>query len=315
MNAKSWVPIFGEFESSADELLFKGSRPTATEAGSVAAAIALSNLRFGTGIVRAQITFDQVNVNSVAELLLWYDPVTRNMLTAGIGGGGFMCAIRVFNQTSLSGSKWSYLNSSGTSANLRAGRAYELAVDIVGSRVTLLVDSVRALATNLSAPLPESQVGVFCLGEANCHISNFRVDATKPRAFVVMEYSKDFNELYEEVVKPAVESLGLDVKRADETYGPGLILSDITGKLLDARVVIAEITPPNPNVYFEVGYSFAIGKPPILLAVEGTELPFDVSPFRTLFYENTIKGKKAVEDGLKSHVRAVLGIQPHEVVG
>jgi len=37
-----------------------------------------------------------------------------------------------------------------------------------------------------------------------------------------------------------------------------------------------------------------------------TKLPFDVSSFRTLFYENSIGGKSKLEDGLKKHIRAIL---------
>lgn len=296
-------------------MLFKGGKPNPDDANSVSAGIAISNRKFGTGTVRATARFEEVNGNAVAEIVVWYDPITRNMLTAGIGGGGNMCAIRIYNDTNLSGAKWSYLASSGTSENLQKGRDYDIAVEVSGSKMTLIIDGVRAAATNLSIPLSESQVGVFCLGEHDCHISNLRVEGERPLAFVVMEFSESFNELYEEVVRPAVEALGLRVYRADEAYGPGLIVADIAAKIAEARVVIADISPPNANVFFEVGYSFAIGKPPILLALEGTKLPFDVSPFRTLFYANTIKGKKAVEEALKAHVRAVLGVPPHEIAG
>jgi len=71
--------------------------------------------------------------------------------------------------------------------------------------------------------------------------------------------------------------------------------------------VIAEITPANPNVYYEIGYAHALNKPTILIAERATELPFDVSPFRVLFYENTIAGKKRIEEGLRRHLEAILG--------
>jgi hypothetical protein len=71
--------------------------------------------------------------------------------------------------------------------------------------------------------------------------------------------------------------------------------------------VIAEITPVNPNVYYELGFAHAINKPTILLADRAIDrLPFDVSPFRVLFYENTIGGKRLFEDGLRKHIAAIL---------
>ncbi len=100
--------------------------------------------------------------------------------------------------------------------------------------------------------------------------------------------------------------LEMHQQHADETYGPGLIISDISKQIIDSKIIIADITPANPNVYYEVGYAHALNKPTILIAEKPTELPFDVSPFRTLFYENSIRGKKQVEDGLRKHIQAIL---------
>lgn len=93
-------------------------------------------------------------------------------------------------------------------------------------------------------------------------------------------------------MKPVCAEFGLNAVRADETYGPRVILADIVKQIDEAIVIVAEITPGNPNVYYEVGYAHARGKPTILIADHEVEkLPFDISPFRTLFYENTIDGK------------------------
>ena len=85
----------------------------------------------------------------------------------------------------------------------------------------------------------------------------------------------------------------------------GIIILDIIRKMIACDVVIAEITPTHSNVYYEVGYAHALKKPCILIAEKGTALPFDVSPFRVLMYENTIDGKHQIEDGLRSHLTAI----------
>ena len=69
---------------------------------------------------------------------------------------------------------------------------------------------------------------------------------------------------------------------------------------------MAEITPPNQNVFYELSYAHALAKPTILLAERGKQLPFDISGYRVLFYDNTIGGKTQVEDGLKKHLTAIL---------
>jgi nucleoside 2-deoxyribosyltransferase len=86
-----------------------------------------------------------------------------------------------------------------------------------------------------------------------------------------------------------------------------MILHDIAQGIVDAQIVIAEITPANQNVFYELGYAHALAKPTILLAERGKQpLPFDISGYRVLFYDNTIAGKKQVEDGLKKHLQAIL---------
>jgi hypothetical protein len=105
------------------------------------------------------------------------------------------------------------------------------------------------------------------------------------------------------------KQFGLHPYRADHVYGPGSILEDIIQGIETAQIVIAEITPTNENVFYEVGYAHALKKPTILLAEkkDREKLPFDLSGFRCLFYENSIGGKRKVREGLKKHLQAILG--------
>jgi hypothetical protein len=121
-----------------------------------------------------------------------------------------------------------------------------------------------------------------------------------------MQFSDPYQTLYADVIQPLIESYKLRAYHAGEVFGPGIILEDITGGIVEARIVIAEITPPNQNVFYELGYAHALKKPTILLADSGKDLPFDVSGYRCLFYENSIGGKKKVEDGLRKHLVAIL---------
>ena len=80
-----------------------------------------------------------------------------------------------------------------------------------------------------------------------------------------MQFGSPFDAMYSEVIKPVCESVGLTVERADEWHRPGVIMNDVVEALTTAEVVIAEITPANPNVYYEVGYAHAAGVPTVLL--------------------------------------------------
>ncbi len=143
-------------------------------------------------------------------------------------------------------------------------------------------------------------------GTAPIKFRNLVVEAQQPMCFIVMQFSEDFNVLYTDVIKPMCEQYGYKVIRGDDFHTSGLILEDITQSIRSAALVIADVTPDNANVFYELGYAHGIGKPTILLSDRRREkLPFDISGFRTLFYDNSIGGKAVVEQRLKQHLEAL----------
>lgn len=299
----NWTALIGDFTETKGGLVFKGEKVTLeNEEPRSEFATIMSDQYFSGGKISADVTFKTIDstLTSVCELILYYDPTTNFFLSAGIGGSSYMYSIRRFTN------KWENLALNGTYKHLKANKSYKVEVELKGSKVVLTVDGIIVLITTLPFVVPITQVGIFCLGTGDITISNYTVHSEKPKAFVVMQFSSPFNELYSDVIKPICDELALNVLRADETYGPGLIIADISKEIRESRVVIAEISPTNSNVYYEVGYAHALNKPTILIAEKSVKLPFDVSPFRTLFYENTISGKKQVEEGFRKHITAVL---------
>lgn len=299
----NWTALLGTYTENKNEIIFKGKKVTLDneETRSEYANI-MSDQYFSGGKISAEISFKKIDPNlaTQCEIIIFYDPDTRNFLSAGIGGSFNMYSVRSFSN------KWENHALSGNYANLKANKFYKLEVEVKGSTVTLTVDGITVLVTTLPFVIPISQVGLFCLGTDDITIRNYKIHSERPKAFVVMQFSSPFNELYQDVIKPICDECKLNVLRADETYGPGLIIADITKEISESRIVIAEVSPTNSNVYYEVGYAHALNKPTILIAEKGVKLPFDVSPFRTLFYENSIAGKKLVEEGFRKHIKAVL---------
>ena len=78
---------------------------------------------------------------------------------------------------------------------------------------------------------------------------------------------------------------------------------------MNASIIIADITMDNPNVFYELGYSHAIGKNTILLAdaEKRQKMPFDISGFRTIFYSNSIAGKREIERNLNNYIETIKG--------
>ena len=111
--------------------------------------------------------------------------------------------------------------------------------------------------------------------------------------FVIQPFdSGKFDQRYREIIKPAIEACGLTAYRVDEDFKVDVPVSAIESGLLNASVVIAEITTDSPNVWFEVGYAFAKLRPVILLCSDErtTRIPFDVRHRNFLRYRTGSPG-------------------------
>jgi hypothetical protein len=68
----------------------------------------------------------------------------------------------------------------------------------------------------------------------------------------------DFDFLYTEVIRPAVEAVGMECRRLDE-YSPGAIWhKTLFSAIISSDLVIADITTDNANVFYEIGIRHAL---------------------------------------------------------
>lgn len=298
--ATKWIPLIGDVTIENDTVRYVGP-PARTESGQVVQSIGLvlSDQDYGGGTIAGDVRFTTVSDLTHVGFILYYEPQSQSFIEVQLGGAYF-CS--VWSQVNR---QWTNYGGIGTGDQLTPDRTYRLEAWASGSAVKVSVDGVRVLSSTLPVPLPASQSGLYFHGETEITVSKFKVTSTKPKAFVVMQFTPPYNELYEQVIGPVCQEFGLQAERADEHSGPGVIIQDIERQILEARVVIADITPANLNVYYEVGFAHALKKDTILIAEKPTELPFDVSPFRILFYENSIAGKAKVEEGLRRHLDAI----------
>ncbi len=109
-------------------------------------------------------------------------------------------------------------------------------------------------------------------------------------------------EKYDYIIKNAIQKAvpGIEVIRADEELNPGSISNDIFTKLMHSRYVIADITYPNPNVFYELGIRHAI-KPGTILIREKVDfsIPFDISHLRYIEYHQEPSGMDNLAQQLK----------------
>jgi hypothetical protein len=62
-------------------------------------------------------------------------------------------------------------------------------------------------------------------------------------------------------------------------------MADIWQMTQDAKVLVAELTEKNANVFYELGLAHAIGKPVVLIADNLTDIPFDLQSLRVIIYD------------------------------
>lgn len=103
--------------------------------------------------------------------------------------------------------------------------------------------------------------------------------------FVLMPFSEPFNTYYKSIIKPAVNNAKLDSLRGDSLFRPSPIMADIWQMIQDAKILVAELTGKNPNVFYELGLAHAIGKPVVLLSETMEDVPFDLQSLRSIIYD------------------------------
>ena len=254
-----------------------------------------SDAIFGSGKLEFKIKIHSFNTN-VLLILNSFD--NREILCGySMAWGQFLIGMK-------DDTNWKRLSLAGNLANYSLKEEINFKIEIKGSSINLFINEVLLCSANIAIKEKPIEFSLRSLGDFGLY--DIKTHIAKQKIFVVMQFSNEYNELYEEVIKPVSEKFKFECIRADEFYTGTPILSDIIKSIQESTAIIAEITPDNPNVFYEIGYSHAIGKPTILLCDKKRDkLPFDLSSFRTLFYENTIAGKKKVENSLTKYLENI----------
>jgi tetratricopeptide (TPR) repeat protein len=120
----------------------------------------------------------------------------------------------------------------------------------------------------------------------------------KPICFMVMPYGQrqtgvsqgqgpdtvNFDTLWENAFFPALDTLGYEPVRADQDLG-ALIIKEMLERLALADLVVADVTIPNANVYYEIGVRHAAKETGcVMLAADWSQQLFDISQMPHLRY-------------------------------
>lgn len=109
-------------------------------------------------------------------------------------------------------------------------------------------------------------------------------DDRQPTAFVIMPFDDDFDAVYDEFIKATLENIGFLVSRADTHLHMENVMRSVVRGINDASLVVADLSLPNENVYYELGLAHALDRPVVLLTEHLEELPFDLRSYRVIEY-------------------------------
>lgn len=106
------------------------------------------------------------------------------------------------------------------------------------------------------------------------------------------------------LIEPALEQFGLSVVRADKIDNPGIITRQVIDYILKSRIVIADLSFHNPNVFYELALRHAVRKPIVQIVRARDEIPFDVNQMRTIKIDDAdIYTLLPMIDTLRSEIR------------
>ena len=98
------------------------------------------------------------------------------------------------------------------------------------------------------------------------------------------ETRKHSDAILTSYVEKALESVEpkLKVVRADKIDQPGMISKQVVEYILKSRLVVADLSYLNPNVFYELALRHATGKPTVHIKRDEDKIPFDTNNFRTI---------------------------------
>ncbi len=88
--------------------------------------------------------------------------------------------------------------------------------------------------------------------------------------------------MMEYIIQPAVKEFGLRVIRADQMSKPGMIGKQVIEHILRSKLVIADLSYHNPNVFYELCLRHTTRLPTVQLRREIDSIPFDLNQYRTI---------------------------------
>ena len=111
-----------------------------------------------------------------------------------------------------------------------------------------------------------------------------------PTCFVIQPFDGGrFDKRFKDVYKPALEQVGFDSYRVDRDPTVDVPIESIEDGIRNSTMCLADITTDNPNVWYELGFAFAAGRPVVMVCADERttgKFPFDIQHRSIITYSS-----------------------------
>ena len=125
---------------------------------------------------------------------------------------------------------------------------------------------------------------------------------------VMMPFDGRFDRVYA-ALQTAADQVGMTCVRADDVWKHQQIMDDIIDLIWRARVIVADLSGKNPNVFYEAGIAYTIGREVIPITQSMDDIPFDLRSIRSVPYLNNEEGRGDLQTTVTGRLRTILGMR------
>ncbi len=135
-------------------------------------------------------------------------------------------------------------------------------------------------------------------------IKTTTIEIENNKIAVIMPFVSKFDNVYHTIYETA-KSLDLNCNRSDNIWKNSEIIQDIFELIYSSKIVIADITGKNPNVFYELGIAHTLGRKVIPISQNMADVPFDIQHHRILIYLDNDEGRADLQKLLTSRLKTL----------
>lgn len=130
--------------------------------------------------------------------------------------------------------------------------------------------------------------------------------AMEDLCFVLAPFDKSFTRIFKQDIRPALQRGGFRALRADNIFSSQkAIIEGIWGHINKSRLIVADVTGKNPNVFYELGIAHTVGKDVVIITQRKDDIPFDLRHLRYFTYSDSKEGRQMLRKNLESTAKLI----------